>query len=120
MSRNVNRARSAIARPSQLLSPDGVWKRYIVGPPPVPSSRERHVVSALDHARAAALAEQALHRDGDVQVRSRAPRMQRREEAGAAGAEDEDVGLESLQVRCAATGILRRTSCITSAATASP
>ena len=38
MSRSGSPARSAIARPSQLLSPDGVWYLYIVGPPPVASS----------------------------------------------------------------------------------
>ena len=38
MSRSGSPARSAIARPSQLLSPEGVWYLYIVGPPPVASS----------------------------------------------------------------------------------
>src|SRR6516225_10166833 len=38
MSRNGSPAASAIAKPSQLLSPDGVWYLYIVGPPPVASS----------------------------------------------------------------------------------
>ena len=61
------------------------------------AGRERHVVAALHHARAAALAEQALHRDGDR--RARAPalvRMQRGEQARPARAEDEDVGVEAL------------------------
>ena len=53
---------------------------------------ERDVVAALDHARAAALAEQALDRHGDRELGSRLVRMQRREQARAAGAEDEDVG----------------------------
>ena len=38
MSRSGSPARSAMARPSQLLSPEGVWYLYIVGPPPVASS----------------------------------------------------------------------------------
>ena len=56
---------------------------------------ERHVVAALDHARAAALAEQALdgHRDREPGVRLL--RVQRREEPRAARTEDEDVGLEA-------------------------
>ena len=57
---------------------------------------ERDVVAALDHARATALAKQALDRDGDVQIRRGVVRVQRREEARAAGAEDEDVGGEAL------------------------
>ena len=56
--------------------------------------RERDVVAALHHAGAAAFAEQALHRDGDVEIRVGFLRVQRREETGAAGAEDEDVGFE--------------------------
>ena len=55
-------------------------------------SRERDVVAALDHARAAALAEQSLDRDGDRQRGIRRVRVQRGEEPGAAGAEDQDVG----------------------------
>ncbi len=58
------------------------------------SGRQRHVVSALDHARAAALAEQALHRDGDAEVRGGALGVQRGEESGATRAENEDVGPE--------------------------
>ena len=53
---------------------------------------QRHVVAALDHARAAALAEQALHRDGDRERGIRLVRMQRGEQPRAAGAEDQDVG----------------------------
>ena len=51
-------ARSAIARPSQLLSPDGVWNRYIVGPPPVARSdrlrlhEERLAGANVDHQHA--------------------------------------------------------------------
>jgi hypothetical protein len=54
--------------------------------------RERDVVAALHHARAAGLAEQPLHRDGYVELRRRILRMQRGEQPRAAGAEDEDIG----------------------------
>ena len=57
---------------------------------------QRHVVAALHHAGAAAFAEQALHRDGDVEFRPRLLRMQRREQAGAAGAQNQNVGVENL------------------------
>ena len=58
--------------------------------------RERDVVAALHHAGAAAFAEQALDRDGDVELGPRLLGMQRREQAGAAGAQDENVGVEGL------------------------
>jgi hypothetical protein len=45
MSRSARPARSAIAMPSQALSPDGVWYLYMVGPPPVPSSTARACTS---------------------------------------------------------------------------
>jgi hypothetical protein len=51
-------ARSAIARPSQLLSPEGVWKRYMVGPPPVARStlfactKTSSPVAHVDHGHA--------------------------------------------------------------------
>ena len=61
--------------------------------------RERDVVAALHHAGAAAFAEQALHRDGDVELGPRLLGVQRREQAGAAGAEDQDVGVEGLHAR---------------------
>ena len=35
MSRSGSPARSAMASPSMVLSPEGVWYLYIVGPPPV-------------------------------------------------------------------------------------
>ena len=65
---------------------------------------ERDVVAALDHARAAALAEQALHRDGDRELGRRLVRVQRREQARAAGAEDRGCrsGSASRQARGAA------------------
>src|SRR6185312_1138798 len=56
--------------------------------------RQRDVVAALHHARAAAFAEQALDRDGDVEIGVGLLGVQRREQPGAAGAEDEDVGFE--------------------------
>jgi hypothetical protein len=58
--------------------------------------RQRDVVAALHHAGAAAFAEQALHRDGDVEVGIGFFGVQRGEQARTAGAEDEDVSLESL------------------------
>src|SRR5262249_42866832 len=63
---------------------------------------ERDVVAALHHARAAALAEQALHRDRDRERRIGLVRVQRGEEPRAARAEDQDVGgkvAQSLRVR---------------------
>ena len=50
------------------------------------------VVTALDHARAAGLAHEPLDRDGDAEIGPGAPRMERREQPGAAAAEDQDVG----------------------------
>jgi hypothetical protein len=55
---------------------------------------ERDVVAALHHARAAALAEQALDRDRDRELRRGLVRVQRGEQPRAAGAEDQDVGRE--------------------------
>ncbi len=60
------------------------------------AGRQRHVVAALHHAGAAAFAEQALDRDGDGEAGRGLLRMQRGEEPGAAGAEDQDVGGEAL------------------------
>ena len=54
--------------------------------------RERDVVAALHHPRTAAFAEQALDRDRDRQRGICLVRMQCREQARAAGAQDEDVG----------------------------
>ena len=59
------------------------------------AGRERDVVAALDHARAAALAEQSLDGDRDVERRVDIVRVQRREEARAAGAENQDVGVSA-------------------------
>ncbi len=60
---------------------------------------ERDVVAALHHAGAAAFAEQALDRDGDVEIRIGLLGMQRREQPGPAGAEDENVRLDLVHAR---------------------
>ncbi len=54
---------------------------------------ERNVVSALNHARAAGFSEQALDRNRDLERGIGLVRVQRREQTGAARAENEDVGL---------------------------
>ena len=54
---------------------------------------ERHVVAALHHAGAAAFAEQALAHDGDVEIGIGLVGMQRGKQPGAAGAEDQNIGL---------------------------
>ena len=59
---------------------------------------ERHVVAALHHAGAAAFAKQALADDGDVEIGIGLQGMQRGKEARAAGAEDQNVGLEVFDV----------------------
>ena len=53
---------------------------------------ENAVVAALHHARAAGLAYETFHGDDDAGLRVGRGDMQRGEHAGAAGAEDEDVG----------------------------
>ena len=86
-------------RPGQLLvgqplaALDGVHEVALDGVAGV----ERDVVAALHHARAAALAEQALGGDRDVEVGVGLMRVQRREQAGAAGAQDQDVGLQPFE-----------------------
>ena len=55
---------------------------------------QRDVVAALHHARAAAFAKQPFHGNGNGQVGVVLMGMQRGEQAGAAGAEDQDVGLD--------------------------
>ena len=57
---------------------------------------ERNVVAALDHPGAAAFAEETLGRKRYVQCRIAIDGMQGREQTGAAGAQDQDVGLKSL------------------------
>lgn len=53
---------------------------------------ECDVVAALHHPRAATLAEQPFHRDGDRERRIGVERVQGREQARSAATEDEDVG----------------------------
>ena len=60
------------------------------------AGRKRHVVAALHHAGAAAFAEQTLDRDGDVEIGLRLLGVQRRQQPGAAGAENQDVGCDRL------------------------
>ncbi len=89
MSRSASPARSAIAMPSQLLSPDGVWYLYIVGPPPVPSStafashEHEAAVAHVDHQHArdraaVGASSPARRRDAPRAGRCRAPRPARR------------------------------------------
>ena len=61
---------------------------------------QRDVVAALHHAGAAAFAEQALGGDGDVEIGIGLVRMQRGEQAGAAGAENQNVGLAAVRRSC--------------------
>ena len=56
-----------------------------------------HVVAALHHARAAAFADEALGRDGNIERRIGGVRMQRGEQAGATRAEDQNIRLEPFQ-----------------------
>jgi len=55
--------------------------------------RKRDVVAALHHTCAAAFAEQTFDRDRDIEIGRGLLRMQRGKQAGAAGAEDKDVGV---------------------------
>jgi hypothetical protein len=57
--------------------------------------RQRDVVAALHHPRTTALSEQALHGDRHVQRGIRRMRVQRGEEPGAAGTEDQQVGTQA-------------------------
>src|SRR5579863_7871260 len=59
---------------------------------------ERDVITALHHAGAAAFAKETLAHHRDVEIGIGFEGMQRREQAGAAGAEDQNVGLETLDV----------------------
>src|SRR3954471_16064113 len=71
---------------------------------------QRHVVAALHHARAAAFAEQALHRHRDLEPGRGLLRMQRRKQPGAAGAEDQDVGVDAADLHAHAAPMLFRTA----------
>ena len=91
---SLDRARHELPRELLVRQPCAALDRVHEVPLDRVARRERDVVAALDHARAAALAEEALHRDGDVEGWIRSVRMQCSEETGAAGAEDQEVGLE--------------------------
>ena len=56
--------------------------------------RKRHVVATLDHARATGFAEQPLDRDGNRETGVGLMRVQRSEEPGTTGAENENVGFQ--------------------------
>ena len=73
---------------------------------------ERDVVAALHHARAAAFAEQPLHRDGDVERGIGLVRVQRGEQPRAARAENQDVSLDGSHNRLAIVNISYRTCLI--------
>ena len=64
---------------------------------------ERDVVAALHHARAAAFSEQPLGRNGDVEIGIRLERMQRREQAGAPGAENQNIRLKTFDIHASIT-----------------
>ena len=53
-------ARRAMAIPSQLLSPDGVWYLYMVGPPPVASSTARAWTKTKSPARMSIISTPAM------------------------------------------------------------
>ncbi len=74
----------------ELAAADGVVEVLLEGVGRV----EDAVVSALDHARAAGLADEAFHGDDDARRRVGGGDVQRGEHPGAAGAEDEDVAGE--------------------------
>src|SRR5262245_54791958 len=90
------RTRLADQQPGKLLivqpraALDGVHEVTLDGI----ARRQRHVVTALHHARAAAFPEQALHGDGDVEIGICALGVQRGEEASAPSPEYEDIGIE--------------------------
>src|ERR1700754_5005942 len=77
--------------------------------------RKRDVIAALHHARTAAFAEQTLDRDRDAQLRRRGVRVQRGEQARAAAAENQDVGVVLLHLR----GLRNRSACMAIANTLS-
>ena len=88
-------------RPSQILirqplaALDGVHEM----PLDRVARRQRHVVAALHHARTAALAEEALHGHGDLQLRGSLMGVQRGEQPSTARAKNQDVRFAILDVR---------------------
>ena len=93
------RQRAGDQQPGQLLvvqplaALDGVHEMTLDGI----AGRQGHVVAALDHAGAAAFAEQPLDGHGDRKLRIPVMGMQRREQAGAARAQNQDVRGKPLQ-----------------------
>ncbi len=73
-----------------LAADDGVHEMPLEGI----AGRDGHVVAALNHPRAAALAHQSLDGDGDPQIGTRLLGVQSGEQAGAARAENQDIGSE--------------------------
>src|SRR6185295_6709595 len=61
------------------------------------AGRQRDVVSALHHPRAAALAEQPLHRHRHIERWRGLLRMQGREQSRAARAENQDIGVDAAE-----------------------
>ena len=61
------------------------------------AGRQGDVVAALDHAGAAAFAQQSLDRDGDGKIGPGLGGMERREQPGAARAQNQDVGPDRLR-----------------------
>ena len=63
------------------------------------AAAKRHIVAALHHSCAAAFADQPLYRKRDLRVCGRALLgVQRGEQSGAAGPEDQDVGVMSVNL----------------------
>ena len=91
--------RTVDQRPRQILvrQPRAADDRVHEMPLDRIARRERDVVAALHHARAAAFAEQALDGDGDRQRGIGGVRVQGGEQPGAAGTEDQDVRLDAAQ-----------------------
>ena len=80
---------------------------------------ERDVVAALHHAGAAAFAEQPLADDGDVEIGIGLQGVQRRKQPGAAGAQDQNVGLEVFDVHSQNTRAKKMNATIADSAAAS-
>src|SRR6202041_3504077 len=80
---------------------------------------KRNVVAALHHAGAAAFAEQPLADDGDVEIGVGLQGVQRRKEAGAAGAQDQNVGLEVFDIHSQNTRAKKMNAMIADTAAAS-
>ena len=63
------------------------------------AAAQRHVIAALNHPRAAALADQTFHRDGDLgPFRCRLLCMERRKQPRTPGAEDQDIRVVTFDI----------------------